>query len=93
MGTIVLHFPPTISIHITKEVTIVPPLKTASRTLERINAQYQGTNEAMSPNTDWRSMQMIKIGFLPTLSARTPNRMLPTINIFSSHKIQKNQQV
>lgn len=36
MGTMVRHFPPTISIHSTKEVTMVPPFANAKKNLQEI---------------------------------------------------------
>lgn len=74
----VLHFPPTISMHMTKEVTMVPPLKTAKRNLARTKDQYHGRKDAIRPNIDWRKMHAMSVGFLPTRSAKTPKNMLPS---------------
>lgn len=77
IGTIVLHLPPTTSIHITKEVIIVPPLAMAKKNLATKNPINHGDHADRIPQIDCMKMHMIKIFFLPHLSAATPNTMFP----------------
>lgn len=77
IGTIVLQTPPTISMHITKEVIIVPPLAIAKKNLNRTKPQNQGDHAEIIPHTDWKNIQKTSVFFLPYRSAVTPKTTFP----------------
>lgn len=79
IGTIVRHLPPTLSMHMTNDVTVVPPLKIASRKRIAINSQKCGANADKMPKIDWNRMQVIRMGLRPLRSARAPNSTLPAM--------------
>lgn len=77
MAVTVLHFPPTASIHMTKDVTIVPPLETPKKNLVMRKIGNHGTRDEATPKMLCRMIQMTNTVFLPFLSASMPNIILP----------------
>lgn len=63
--------------HMTNEVTIVPPLATAKRNRIPMNPQYHGIRDAAIPKRDWSTMQISKVFFRPCRSANIPKNIFP----------------
>lgn len=58
---------------------MVPPLAMAKKNLANKNPKNHGDHADRMPHIDCIKMQMIKIFFLPYLSAATPNIIFPEI--------------
>lgn len=69
--------PPTTSMHITKEETMVPPLAMARTKRSRRKLQNQGAKAAAMLHKAWIKMQIMSTVFRPYLSAATPKRTFP----------------
>lgn len=77
IGTTVLQTPPTTSIHITKDVIIVPPLAIANKNLNIRKAINQGDIAESMPQKDCKKIETNRTFLRPNLSAATPKNILP----------------
>lgn len=75
---IVLLVPPNTSMHMTKDVTLIPPSANPDRNFINKNAKNQGVYVDIMLATNCNVMVNNRIFFLPNLSDAKPKNTLPT---------------